>query len=241
MADVQDKAQLLHSLFNETYIRDILQHNRIRNIREIEDLLNILSSSIGSLTNPEKLQNTFRTVKKSKITANTISKYLGYFENAFLVEAAQRYDIKGKAYIETPKKYYFTDLGLRNARLGFRQNEPTHSMENLIYNELRIRSFEVDIGVVPVAEKDKTGKVLRKQLEIDFICNRGTKRYYVQSAYSLPDTEKRAQEIRPFLKTADSFKKIVITNDVVPASYDDQGILTMNLLDFLQDRESLEK
>ena len=162
-------------------------------------------------------------------------------EDAFLVEAAQRYDIKGKAYIETPKKYYFTDLGLRNARLGFRQNEPTHSVENVIYNELKLRGFEVDIGVVPVAAKNKDGAVIRKQLEIDFVCNRGGKRYYVQSAYAMADAEKRAQEIRPFLKTADSFKKIIITNDLVPTAYDDQGILTMNLLDFLLDGESLDK
>ena len=241
LAAAQDKAPLLHSLFAETYIRDIIRRHRVRNPRELEDLLNILASAIGSLTNPQKLQNTFRSVKKSRITANTINKYLDYLEDAFLVEAAQRYDIKGKAYIETPKKYYFTDLGLRNARLGFRQNEPTHSVENVIYNELKLRGFEVDIGVVPVAAKNKDGAVIRKQLEIDFVCNRGGKRYYVQSAYAMADAEKRAQEIRPFLKTADSFKKIIITNDLVPTAYDDQGILTMNLLDFLLDGESLDK
>jgi predicted AAA+ superfamily ATPase len=241
LADEQDKAKMLHSLFDETYIRDIIKRNRVRNAREIEDLLNILSSSIGSLTNPEKLKNTFRTVKRSKITANTIGKYLEYFEDAFLVEAAHRYDIRGRAYIETPKKYYFTDLGLRNARLGFRQNEPTHGVENIVYNELKIRGFEVDVGIVPIAERNKLGKVVRKQLEIDFVCNKGSKRYYVQSAYSLPDAEKRAQEIRPFMKTEDSFKKIIVTNDVVPTAYDDHGILTINLLDFLIDGESLEK
>ena len=241
LADQQDKAKLLHTLFDETYIRDIIKRNRVRNAREIEDLLNILSSSIGSLTNPEKLKNTFRSVKNSRITAHTIGKYLGYFEDAFLVESAQRYDIKGKAYIETPKKYYFTDLGLRNARLGFRQNEPTHGVENIVYNELKSRGFEVDVGIVPIAERNKLGKVVRKQLETDFACYKGSKRYYVQSAYSLPDEEKRAQEIRPFMKTEDSFKKIIVTNDVVPTTYDDHGILTMNLLDFLMDSESLEK
>ncbi|NLO36260.1 MAG: ATP-binding protein [Clostridiaceae bacterium] len=241
LADDQDKAKILHVLLDETYIHDIVKRKKVRNVREIEDLLNILSSSVGSLTNPEKLKNTFRTVKKSKITANTIGKHLSYFEDAFLVEAAQRFDVKGKAYIETPKKYYFSDLGLRNARLGFRQNEPTHSLENVIYNELKVRGFDVDIGVVTVAEKDKNGKAVRKQLEIDFICHRGAKRYYVQSAYSLPDKTKRAQEIRPFLKTADSFKKIIVTNDMTPAFYDDNGILTIHVLDFLLDSNSMDR
>lgn len=243
LASSQDKAKLLHSLFDETYTRDIVNKYHIRNRRELDDLLNILSSSVGSLTNPEKLKNTFSTVKRSSITANTIAKYLGYFEDSFLVESATRFDIKGKAYIETPKKYYFTDTGLRNARLGFRQSEPTHLMENVIYNELRIRGCEVDIGVVPVAEKDKNGKVSHKQLEIDFICSPygGQKKYYIQSAYALPDEQKREQEIRPFLKAGDSFKKIVITNDIVPGSYDDNGILTMNFIDFLTDADSLER
>ncbi|MDD4717526.1 MAG: ATP-binding protein [Eubacteriales bacterium] len=240
LAAEQDKSNLLHSLFDETYIRDIIRKNRIRNKREIEDLMDILSSSIGSLTNPEKLKNTFRNVKKSRITANTINKYLSYFEDSFLMEASQRYDIKGKAYIETPKKYYFSDLGLRNARLGFRQIEQPHSMENIIYNELKVRGFDVDVGVVPVSERDKSGKVIRKQLEIDFVCNRNTKRYYIQSAYALPDERKRAQEIRPFLKAADSFKKIIITGDMTPAVYDDKGILTLNVLDFLMDKSSLD-
>lgn len=241
LADERDKAKLLHSLLDETYLRDIVKRNKVRNVRELEDLLNILSSAVGSLTNPEKLMRTFRTVKKSKITANTIGKYLGYFEDSFLVESTQRFDVKGKAYIETPKKYYFTDLGLRNARIGFRQNELTHSMENIIYNELKVRGFDVDIGVVTASGKDKTGKTTRRQLEIDFVCNRGAKRYYIQSAYSLPDKEKRAQEIRPFLKTADSFKKIVVTNDMTPAVYDDNGILTMNILDFLMDSNSMDR
>lgn len=185
LADEQDKPGLLHNLLDETYIRDIINRNKVRNKRELEDLLNILASNIGSLTNPEKLKNTFRTVKKSKITANTIGKYLGYFEDSFMVESAKRYDVKGRAYIETPMKYYFTDLGLRNARINFRQIEPTHSMENIIYNELRIRGYEVDVGVVPVSEKNDRGNSIRKQLEIDFVCNKGGKRYYIQSAYSI--------------------------------------------------------
>ncbi|WP_288188671.1 ATP-binding protein [uncultured Treponema sp.] len=240
LAAEEDKAKLLKTLFDETYIRDIIIKHKIRNQRELEDLLNILSSSIGSLTNPEKLMNTFRTVKKSKITANTIAKYIEYCEDSFLIESAKRYDIKGKAYIETPQKYYFSDLGLRNVRLGFRQNEPTHIMENIIYNELKIRGFEIDIGVVPVIEKNEKAMSVKKQLEIDFICTMGMKKYYIQSAYSLPDSTKREQEIRPFIKSGDSFKKIVITNDITPPVYDDNGILTINFLDFLNNESILE-
>lgn len=235
-----DKATALQNLFNEIYIRDITKRNRIKNIGELEDLLNILSSATGSLTNPEKLKNTFKTVKKSKITSATIKKYLDYFEDSFLIESAQRYDIKGKAYIETPKKYYFSDLGLRNARINFRQLEQTHSMENVIYNELRMRGYSVDVGVVPIAEKDLEGKVNRRQLEVDFVCNLGSARYYIQSAYSLPDEAKRTQEIRPFRKIDDSFKKIVITKDIVQPYYDEYGILTINIYDFLLNPECLQ-
>ena len=234
-----DKATALENLFSEIYMRDIYKRNNIRNPGELEDLLNILSSSIGSLTNPEKLKNTFRTVKKSKITANTVKKYLSYFEDSFLIESAQRYDIRGKAYIETPKKYYFSDQGLRNARINFRQFEQTHSMENVIYNELRMCGYRVDVGVVTVAEK-VDGKVVRKQLEVDFICNLGSSRYYIQSAYSIPDEEKLLQETRPFRKIDDSFKKIIITKDMVQKHYDEHGILTINIYDFLLDAASLE-
>lgn len=234
-----DKAAALQNLFNEIYIRDIYKRNRIRNQGELEDLLNILSSSIGSLTNPEKLKNTFKTVKRSGITSGTIKKYLDYLEDSFLIEAAQRYDIKGRSYIETPKKYYFSDLGLRNARINFRQFEQTHSMENVIYNELRMRGYNVDVGVIPITEKDSDGKTVRKQLEVDFVCNLGSARYYIQSAYSLPDEQKRVQEIRPFRKIDDSFKKIVVTGDIIPAHYDEQGILMMNIYDFLLNADSL--
>ena len=239
--DAGDKAATLENLFSEIYIRDICRRNRVRNVGELEDLLNILSSAIGSLTNPEKLKNTFKTAKKSRITSTTIQKYLTFFEDSFLIESAQRYDIRGKAYIETPKKYYFSDLGLRNARINFRQFEQTHSMENVIYNELRMRGYHVDVGVVPIAEKDADGKVTRKQLEVDFVCNLGSSRYYIQSAYSLPDEAKRTQEIRPFRKIDDSFKKIIVTKDVVPPYYDEYGILTLNIYDFLLDPKSLEK
>lgn len=235
-----DKAAALDTLFGDIYIRDILKRNKVKNQGELEDLLNMLSSSIGSLTNPEKLKNTFKNAKKSNITSRTIKKYLDYFEDSFLIESAQRYDIKGKAYIETPRKYYFSDMGLRNARISFRQFEQTHSMENVIYNELRIRGYSVDVGVVPVAEKNKDGKVIRKALEVDFVCNLGFTRYYIQSAYSIPDEDKRAQEIRPFRKIDDSFKKIVITKDIVPAHYDEYGILTVNIYDFLLNPASIE-
>ena len=239
--DTKDKAIALQNLFNEIYLRDITIHNRVKNIEELEDLLNILSSAIGSLTNPEKLKNTFKTKKKSKITSATIKKYLGYFEDSFLIEASTRYDIKGKAYIETPKKYYFTDLGLRNARINFRQFEQTHSMENVIYNELRMRGYSVDVGVISVAERDQDGKITRKQLEVDFVCNLGFSRYYIQSAYSLPDEAKRTQETRPFRKIDDSFKKIIVTKDIVSPHYDEHGILTVNIYDFLLDPNIIEK
>ena len=218
--DAGDKAVTLQNLFNEIYIRDITKRNRVKNIGELED---------------------FKTIKKSRITSATIKKYLDYFEDSFLIESAQRYDIKGKAYIETPKKYYFSDLGLRNARINFRQFEQTHSMENVIYNELRMRGYNVDVGVVPISQKDPNGKVTRQQLEVDFVCNLGSSRYYIQSAYSLPDETKRTQEIRPFRKIDDSFKKIIITKDIVQPYYDEYGILTVNIYDFLLDPTCLEK
>lgn len=239
--DPGDKAASLANLFSEIYIKDIAKRNKIRNLSELEDLLNILSSAIGSLTNPEKLKNTFRSVKKSKLPQQPLKNTWGILKIPFLLEAAQRYDIKGKAYIETPLKYYFRDLGLRNARINFRQFEQTHTMENVIYNELRMRGYSVDVGVVPIAQKDKFGKVTRKQLEVDFVCNIGPKRYYIQSAYSIPDEEKHDQEIRPFRKIDDSFKKIIVTKDIVPAHYDDHGILTINIYDFLLDPQSLDK
>lgn len=239
--EINDKASTLENLFSEIYIRDIYKRNRVRNHSELEDLLNILSSSIGSLTNPEKLKNTFKSVKKSNISSNTIKKYINFFEDSFLIESAHRFDIKGKSYIETPKKYYFSDLGLRNARLDFRQFEQTHAMENVIYNELRMRGYKVDVGVIQVVERNERGAVIRKQYEVDFVCNLGSTRYYIQSAFSLPDAAKREQETRPFRKIDDSFKKIVITKDIVPAQYDENGVLTLNVYDFLLDPKSIEK
>jgi predicted AAA+ superfamily ATPase len=236
----EQKMALLENLFSETYIRDIKTRNKLRNIGEMEALLNILSSSIGSLTNPNKLCNTFQTVNKSKITATTITKYIEYLEDSFLIEQAKRYDIKGKSYIGTPQKYYFTDLGLRNARIGYRQMEVTHSMENVIYNELRIRGYKVDVGNLNITEQDKNKKFVKKQLEVDFVCTSGSKKYYIQSAYLLETPEKTAQEIRPFLKINDSFKKVVITSNTPKPFYTEDGILMMSIYDFLRNSESLE-
>ena len=232
--DPNDKVNILNNLYDEIYISDIITRNKIRNKGELADLLNFLSSAVGSLTNPEKLKNTFKSVKKSKITAATINRYLNYLEDSFLIESATRYDIKGKSYIETPKKYYYSDMGLRNARINFRQFERNHIMENVIYNELRMREYNVDIGVVEVSETINR-KSVRTQLEVDFICNLGTNRCYIQSAYNMSGEEKRIQETRPYKKINDSFKKIIITGDIVPPTYDDNGILTINIYDFLLD------
>lgn len=236
----EQKMKILDNLFEETYITDIKKRNKIRNVGEMKAVLDVLSSAIGSLTNPNKLQKTFKSVNQSKITATTITKYIEYLEDAFLIEGANRYDIKGKSYIGTPLKYYFMDMGLRNSRIKYRQMEVTHSMENVIYNELRMRGFSVDVGNLTIVEKEKGGKSVKKQLEIDFICNKGTKRYYIQSAYILGTSEKITQEIRPFLKINDSFKKIVITSDTPKPFYSDEGILMMNVYDFLLNADSLE-
>ncbi|MCD8221142.1 MAG: ATP-binding protein [Clostridiales bacterium] len=241
LADTEEqKMTLLDSLLRETYIRDIVTRNKIRNIGEMETLLDILSSAIGALTNPNKLQKNFKSVNQSRITATTITKYIEYLEDAFLIEEARRYDIKGKTYIGTPMKYYFMDMGLRNARINFRQDEVTHLMENVIYNELRMRGYRVDVGNLTVTEQSNDGKPVKKQLEVDFICKRGSRKYYVQSAYFLGTEEKRKQEIRPFLKIQDSFKKIVITMDTPRPFYSEEGILMMNVFDFLSNRDSLD-
>ena len=238
--DASDKAATLRRLFDEIYLSDICKRHRVKEKGELEDLLNILSSGIGSLTNPEKLKNTFRSVKKSNISANTIRRYIDYLEDSFLIESVQRYDIKGKYYIETPKKYYFSDLGLRNARLNFRQFERTHTMENAIYNELVMRGYNVDVGVVYTTEKNENHQTTRKPLEVDFICNMGSKRYYIQSAFSLPTEEKIEQEKRPLIKIEDSFKKIIVTGDVISPYYNDEGILTVSVYDFLLKSDLIE-
>lgn len=234
------KTEFLKKLFEETYISDIVGRNKVRNKSELEELLNILSSAIGSLTNPSKLSATFKSVKNKTISQNTIKKYIEYFEDSFLIEGAIRYDIKGKKYIDTPSKFYFSDLGLRNARLNFRQVEETHAMENIIFNELRVRGYNVDVGVVISNEMDKNGKKIRKQWEIDFVCNKGSKRYYIQSALALPDEAKKEQEQRSLLMTRDGFKKIIITKDALAPLYSEEGVLIMSVFDFLLNENSLE-
>lgn len=239
-AEPEQKVDFLKRLFEETYISDIVGRNKVRNKSELEELLNILSSAIGSLTNPSKLSDTFRSIKHKTMSQNTIKKYIGYFEDSFLIDSAFRYDIKGKKYIDTPVKYYFTDLGLRNARINFRQVEETHVMENIIFNELKVRGFNVDVGVVKTNEVDRSGKNIRKQREIDFVCNKGSKRYYIQSALALPNKAKREQEQRPLLLTQDGFKKIIITKDALAPLYSEEGVLMMGIFDFLLNENSLE-
>ena len=234
------KSDFLKSLFEETYISDITGRNNIRNKAELEELINILSSAIGSLTNPSKLSATFKSIKNKTISKDTIIKYIDYLKNSFLIDSAIRYDIKGKKYISTPSKYYFTDLGLRNARLNFRQVEETYVMENIIFNELKVRGFNVDVGVVVMNEVDKSGKKIRKQLEVDFVCNKGSKRYYIQAAYAIPDVEKLKQEQRSLINTGDGFKKIIITKDAVAPLYNDEGVLMMNVYDFLLNQDSMD-
>ncbi|MGD1821616.1 MAG: ATP-binding protein [Pleomorphochaeta sp.] len=233
MESDEKKSQYLKNLFRETYLVDIVERNKIRNTSNLEEIVNIISSSIGSLTNPKKLENTFKSVKKSTITDDTIKSYLEALKESFLIDAAMQYDVKGKKYINSPMKYYFVDVGLRNARLNFRQIEETHLMENIIYNQLKVRSFNVDIGVVKIRELNTKNKLLRKKLEIDFIASKGIKKYYIQSAYSLPSEEKKEQEKRPFRNINDSFKKIIILGKVIKPRIDESGIMIIGIKDFL--------
>ena len=236
----EQKASYLTRLFDETYLKDIIERNHVEKTQELEDLINILASAIGSLTNIPKIEATFRTVLKSNISGNTIRQYVEYLEDAFIINKANRYNVKGRRYIGTPMKYYFEDVGLRNARLGFRQVEETHLMENIIYNELRSRGFSVDVGVVEKRSKDESGEAKRIQLEIDFVANLGSRRYYIQSAFALPDEDKKKQEKRPLLEVRDSFKKIIIVKDPVNVTRDENGVTTMSIYDFLLKDNSLE-
>ncbi len=236
----EEKIKFLKALFEETYISDIVGRHKIRNRAELEELLNILSSAIGSLTNPSKLSATFQSVKNKSISSNTIKNYIDFLCDAFLIDGAVRYDIKGKKYINTPLKYYFTDIGLRNARLNFRQLEETHTMENIIFNELKMRGFNVDVGVVVANGVDQKGNGTKKQLEIDFVCNKGSRRYYIQSAYAIPDQAKMEQEQRSLMMTGDGFKKIIITKDAPTPYYNEAGVLVMGLYDFLLNPNSLK-
>lgn len=237
---VERKIEYLKSLFKKTYLTDIKERYKIKNDDDLEELIDIVASSIGGLTNPSKLENTFQTVKHSNITHTTIKSYLDMLQDVFLIEKSVRYDIKGRKYIDTPAKYYFSDLGLRNARINFRQYEETHLMENLIYNELRLRGMSVDVGVVVKNEKDANGVSVRKQLEVDFVCNQGSQRYYIQSALRLPSEEKREQEVRSLKSINDSFRKFVITEDLISRYQDNEGITYMSIYEFLLDENSLQ-
>ena len=236
MPTEQQKKSYLQQLFSNTYLIDIKERYSIRNDDDLEELIDVMASSIGSLTNPQKIANTFRSEKRSTITRDTVKTYLDYMQDAFLIERAVRYDIKGRKYIDTPAKYYFEDLGLRNVRLNFRQTEHTHLMENLIYNELRMRGYSVDVGQVTQNTKNENGISERKQLEVDFVCNRGQDRIYIQSAYALPSEEKTEQELRSLEQIKDSFQKVVIVGGMQPTFRNDDGILILNIFDFLLNR-----
>lgn len=235
METEKEKKSYLHNLFVHTYLKDIKERYNIKLDNDLEDLVNLLASSIGGLTNPHKIVNTFKSVKGSSITQDTVKHYLDYLEDAFLIEKSLRYDIKGKHYIDTPSKFYFEDLGLRNARLNFRQIEETHLMENLIYNELRRCDLSVDVGEVEIKETNREGKTERKRLEVDFVCNQGFRRYYIQSALNISDDEKRENELRSLRKINDSFKKIVIVGGMSAHYQNNEGIEFVSLNDFLTD------
>lgn len=236
----QKKLNYLINLFESVYLIDIIERNRVKNESELSDLVKFIASAIGSPTNPTKLSNTFKSVKQISISPTTIDKYLGYLRNAFMIEKAERYDIKGRKYIGTLPKYYFSDLGLRNAILGLRQLEENHIMENIIYNELRARGNKVDIGMIEQRFIDDNSKWQRKQLEVDFVVNQGSKRYYIQSAFTMPDEEKIKQEKASLLRINDSFKKIIIVKDDIMPYHDENGITTIGLFDFLLKRDSLD-
>lgn len=236
----EQKIELLKSLFQETYINDIISRHSVKHRDEFEELINILASAIGSLTNPKKLTGTFKSKKNKVISSNTIKSYLDYLCDAYVVSRATRYDIKGKKYIDTPQKYYFSDVGIRNACINFRQLEENHTMENVIYNELIARNFNVDVGIITSTGKDNDGKFVRKQLEVDFVCNKGSKRYYIQSAFSIPDREKMEQESNSLLRIDDSFKKIIVVKDLPAPTYTEDGILVISVYDFLLNSNSLD-
>lgn len=236
----EQKVRYLKTLFEETYIRDIKERYDIRKDDDLEELINIMASGIGALTNPNKLANTFRSEKKSQISYDTVKIYIDYLCDSFLVEKSTRFDIKGKRYINSPYKYYFMDLGLRNARISFRQSEKSHLMENMIYNELKVRGFNVDVGVVPTVSIAQDGKQHRSTLEVDFICNLGSRRYYIQSAYRMESDDKIRQERASLLNIDDSFKKIIIIGEESPVMRDDYGITTISIYDFLLKDNSLE-
>ena len=236
----EQKVRFLKALFDETYLKDIKDRYEIRKDDDLEELINIMASGIGALTNPNKLANTFQSEKKSPLSSDTVKNYIDYLCDSFLIEKSTRYDIKGKRYINSPYKYYFMDLGLRNARINFRQSEKSHLMENMVYNELRIRGFNVDVGVVPVVRRSEDGKQHRSSLEVDFVCNLGSRRYYIQSAYRMESDEKIRQERASLLRVDDSFKKIIVIGEESPITRDEAGIATISIYDFLLKENSLE-
>ena len=236
----EDKIRYLHTLLDKIYLDDIVSRHKLGNEKSVlDDLLDIVSSSVGSLTNPAKIQKTFATVKGKAVSDDTIGRYLDYLTDAFLLYQAKRYDVKGRKYIGSPLKYYYTDVGLRNARLNFRQQEENHIMENLIYNELRIREFDVDVGVVTANIRDENGKSKRVQSEIDFVANRGDRRYYIQSAFAIPDEQKRTQETAPLNGIGDSFRKIVVVRENITQWHDENWILFIGVEDFLLDENAI--
>ena len=239
-SDVREKEAYLKGLFEKTYLTDIQERYHIKGSEIMGELIDVVASGIGGLTNPTKIENTFKTVKGIGVGKNTIKQYLEMLEESFLVKKAVRYDVKGRKYIDTPQKYYFEDLGLRNARIGFRQVEKTHLMENLVYNELCLRGYAVDVGVVTHNTKDAEGRSRRVQLEVDFVCNRGPERIYVQSAYALPDKEKVEQEQASLLHIKDGFRKIIIVADRYLSGYNEDGIRILSLKNFLMDGMSLD-
>ena len=239
--DVNKKVNYLEQQMEHTYLRDIKERYDVRQDSDLSELVNIMASCVGCLTNPPKIADTFRSVKQSSISLDTIRLYLEYMEDAFVLERATRYDIKGRKYIDSPFKYYFEDLGLKNARLGFRQVEPTHMMENMLYNELRAIGMKVDVGQVFTQVKTETGSRQRKTLEIDFVCNRGYERVYIQSAYAMDTDEKRDQELASLRKLRDGFRRIVIVNGLQPTYMDNEGVYIINLIDFLRDPERFLK
>jgi predicted AAA+ superfamily ATPase len=240
MKTEEQKIKYLSNIFEETYIKDIKDRYKIEKIQELNDLINVLASSIGSLTNSTKIESTFKSSLQSDISLNTIRQYIDYLKDAFLISEVNRYDVKGRKYIGTPVKYFFEDIGLRNARLGFRQIEETHLMENIIYNELRARGFQVDVGVVPIRKISNDGKRVRTQLEVDFIATLGSRKYYIQSAFAIPDESKEKQEKASLLNIDDSFKKIIVVKDVINIKRDNDGITTISIYDFLLKENSLD-
>lgn len=235
----EDKSNYLKNIFIETYLKDIKDRNCIKNDAELEELLDILASSIGSFTNPKKLSDTFKSVKQVSVSSETLKTYIDYFLDSFLIEQAKKYNIKGKKYIDTPSKYYFTDIGLRNARLNFRQSEETHAMENVVYNELKIRGFNVDVGVVEYYASNENKKSVLKSAEVDFVCNLADKKYYIQVAFAIPTEEKLAQEQNSLIRINDGFKKIIIVKDLPRSHYNEDGIYMLSLFDFLLNPNSL--